>query len=85
LDLFDIVGVIKLPLILDVPLMVSNYIKSIKEKFKDINRQNLETKYTLNLGLLFKIALNLKRYMWQKMKPMKATILSKPIKKGFPF
>jgi hypothetical protein len=85
LDLFDIVGVIKLPLILDVPLMVSNCIKSIKEKFKDINRQNLETKYTLNLGLLLKIALNLKRYMWQKMKPMKATIFSKPIKKGFPF
>jgi hypothetical protein len=85
LDLSDIVGVIKLLIILDVPLVVFNYIKSINFLKKDINRQNLETKYTLNLGLLFKITLNLKRYMWQKMKPMKATILNKPIQKGFPF
>jgi hypothetical protein len=31
----------------------------------------LETSYTLNLGQLFKIALELKRYLWQKLKPEK--------------
>jgi hypothetical protein len=31
----------------------------------------LEISYTLNLGQLFKIALELKRYLWQKVKPEK--------------
>jgi hypothetical protein len=35
----------------------------VKEIFQDINKQMLETSYTLNLGQLFKIAPNLKRYM----------------------
>ncbi len=34
----------------------------------DIGKQMLETSYTLNLGQLFKIALKLKKYLWQKLK-----------------
>jgi hypothetical protein len=37
---------------------------SIEEIFQDINRQMLETSYTLNLGQLLKMALELKRYLW---------------------
>jgi hypothetical protein len=36
----------------------------VEEIFQDINKQMLETNYTLNLGQLFKIAPNLKWYMW---------------------
>jgi hypothetical protein len=36
----------------------------VEEIFQDINKQMLETSYTLNLGQLFKIAPNLKWYMW---------------------
>jgi hypothetical protein len=36
----------------------------------------LETGYTLNLGQLFKIALELKRYLWQKLKPKKTQSLN---------
>jgi hypothetical protein len=44
---------------------------SIEEIFQDISRQMLETNYTLNLGQLLKIIFELKRYLWQKMKPNK--------------
>jgi hypothetical protein len=37
----------------------------------------LKTNYTLNLGQLLKIALKLKRYLWQKLKPKKTQNLSK--------
>ncbi len=43
----------------------------IEEIFLDIGKQMLETSYTLNLGQLFKIALEVKRYMWQKLKQEK--------------
>jgi hypothetical protein len=36
---------------------------TIEEIFLDISKQMLETSYTLNLGHLFKIALELKRYL----------------------
>jgi hypothetical protein len=41
---------------------------SIEEKFQDINRQMLETSYILNLGQLLKMVLELKRYLWRRMK-----------------
>jgi len=37
---------------------------TIKEIFLDIGKQMLETSYTLNLKHLFKIALELKKYLW---------------------
>ncbi len=37
----------------------------------------LKTSYTLNLGQLFKIALELKRYMWQKLKVKKTQNLNR--------
>ncbi len=37
----------------------------------------LETNYTLNLGQFFKIAFELKKYLWQKLKPKKAQNLSR--------
>ncbi len=43
----------------------------VEGTFLDIGKQMLETSYTLNLGQLFKIALELKRYLWQKLKPEK--------------
>ncbi len=41
---------------------------TIKEIFLDIGKQMLEISYTLNLGQLFKIALEFKKYLWQKLK-----------------
>jgi hypothetical protein len=35
-----------------------------KEIFQDISKQMLETSYILNLGQLFKIALELNKYLW---------------------
>jgi hypothetical protein len=37
---------------------------TIKGIFLDIGKQMLETSYTLNLGQLFKIALEFKNYLW---------------------
>jgi hypothetical protein len=36
----------------------------VEEIFLDIGKQMLKTSYTLNLGQLFKIAHEVKRYMW---------------------
>jgi hypothetical protein len=47
---------------------------TIKEIFLDIDKQMLETSYTLNLGQLFKIAHELKRYLWQKLNQKKLKI-----------
>ncbi len=40
----------------------------VEEIFQDISIQMLETSYTLNLRQLLKMALELKRYLWKKMK-----------------
>ncbi|CAM6041663.1 unnamed protein product, partial [Sphagnum compactum] len=40
----------------------------VEEIFLDISKHMLETSYTLNLGQLLKIAPELKRYLWQKLK-----------------
>jgi hypothetical protein len=37
----------------------------------DIGKQMLETSYILSLGQLLKIVLELKKYLWQKLKPKK--------------
>jgi hypothetical protein len=47
--------------------------------FQNINKQMLETTYTLGLGQLLKIAPYLKKYMWQKLKPKKPNIITKVI------
>jgi hypothetical protein len=39
----------------------------------------METTYTLRLGQLLKIAPDLKKYMWQKLKPKKPNIIIKVI------
>ncbi len=49
---------------------------TIKQIFLDIDKQMLETRYTLILGQLLKIALELKRYLWQKLKPKKTQNLN---------
>ncbi len=40
----------------------------VEEIFQDINKQMLETSYSLNLGQLLKIAPKLKKYLWQMLK-----------------
>jgi len=42
----------------------NNIIMCMEQIFQDINKQMLETTYTLKLGQLLKIALDLKKYMW---------------------
>ncbi len=51
----------------------------VEEIFQDINKQMLETSYTLNVGYLLKLAPNLKKYMWQELKSNKPQINIKPI------
>jgi hypothetical protein len=50
---------------------------TIEEIFLDIGKQMLETNYSLNLGQLPKIAPELKRYLWKKLKQKKTQNLSK--------
>jgi hypothetical protein len=47
----------------------------MEQIFQDINKQMLETIDTLKLGQLLKITLDLKKYMWQKLKPEKPNIV----------
>jgi hypothetical protein len=49
----------------------------VEESFLDISKQMLETSYTLSLGQLLKITLELKKYLWQKLKPKKTQNLSR--------
>jgi hypothetical protein len=49
---------------------------TIEKIFFDIGKQMLESSYTLNLGHFLKIALELKRYLWQKLKPEKTQNLN---------
>ncbi len=63
--------------------MVGNApIRTIEKIFQDINTLMLKIKYTLDLGKFLKISLNLKRYLEQKMKPIKIIVVSKPILKN---
>ncbi len=49
----------------------------IEEFFLDIGKEMQETSYTLNLGQLLKIAHELKRYFWQKLKLEKTQNVNK--------
>ncbi len=49
----------------------------IEKIFQDISKQMLEKIYILNLGQLLIIALELKMYIWQKLKPKKIQNLCK--------
>ncbi len=49
----------------------------VEEIFLDISKHMLKINYTLNLGQLLKIALELKRYFWQKLKLKKIQNVSK--------
>jgi len=51
----------------------------MEQIFQDINKQMMETTYTLRLRQLLKIALDFKKYMWQKLKPIKLNITTKVI------
>ncbi len=46
----------------------------MEQIFQNINKQMLETTYTLKLSQVLKISLDLKIYMWQKLKPKKPNI-----------
>ncbi len=48
-----------------------------KEIFLDISKQMLESSYTLNLRQLLKIAPELKKYIYQKLKPKKTQNVSR--------
>jgi hypothetical protein len=54
-----------------------NKVMSMEQIFQDINKQMLETTYTLRLGQLLKITPNLKKYMWQKLKPKNLNVATK--------
>jgi hypothetical protein len=53
----------------------------MEQIFQDISKQMMETTYTLKLGQLLKLTLDLKKYMWQKIKPKKPNIATKMILK----
>jgi hypothetical protein len=52
---------------------------SMEQIFQYINKHMLETTYILRLGQLLKITLDLKIYMWQKIKVKKPNIATKVI------
>ncbi len=51
----------------------------MEQIFQDINKQMMETTYTLRLSQLLQITPNLNKYMWQKLKLKKPNITSKMI------
>jgi hypothetical protein len=57
----------------------NNRVMSMEQILYDINRQMLETTCILRLSQLLKITLDLKKYMWQKLKPKKPNITTKVI------
>jgi len=50
---------------------------TIEEIFLDISKQMLKTSYTLSLRHLLKTTLELKIYLWQKLKPKKIQNVNK--------
>jgi hypothetical protein len=49
----------------------------VEKIFLDIGKQMLEINYILDLGQLLRIALKLKKYLWQKLKPEKTQNLNR--------
>jgi hypothetical protein len=58
-----------------------NKVMSMEQIFQDISKQRLEITYTLKLGQLLKITLDLKKHMWQKLKLEKKKKTIKQISK----
>jgi hypothetical protein len=56
-----------------------NKVMSMEQIFQDISKQMLEATYTLRLGQLLKITLDLKKYMRWKLKPKELNITIKMI------
>jgi len=52
---------------------------SMDRIFQDINKQMMETTYTLRLSQLLKITPDLNKYMWHKLKPKKPNVVNKMI------
>jgi hypothetical protein len=77
--LHDIQGYTKIPITLEPCKEGSALMKTMEKIFQDISMQMLKTKYILDLGHLIKIPLDLKWYLWQKMKLFKNKKVSKPI------
>jgi hypothetical protein len=50
---------------------------TVEEIFLNIGKQMLKTSYILNLGLLLKITFEIKRYIWQNLKPNKTHNVNK--------
>ncbi len=50
-------------------------LKIVEDIFRNLSKQMMEQKYILDLRRLLIIALDLKRYLFQKFKPMKLLIL----------
>jgi len=63
----------------EVPSTSPSKIIFVEEIFQDISKQMLETNYTLNLGQLIKITIDLKKYLWQKMKTNKPDMNTKAV------
>jgi hypothetical protein len=63
----------------EVPSTFPSKIIYMEEILQDMNKQMLETSYTLNLGQLTKITPNLKKYLWQKLKANKPYINTRPM------
>ncbi len=49
----------------------------VEKIFLDIGKQMLEISYILNFGQLLKIVHELKKYLWQKLKPKKTRNVNK--------
>ncbi len=50
---------------------------TVEEIFLNIGKQMLEISYIWNLGQLLKIVHELKKYLWQKLKPKKTRNVNK--------
>jgi len=48
----------------NLSIIPNNKIMSMEQIFQNINKQMMETTYTLRLGQLLQIAPNLEKYMW---------------------
>jgi hypothetical protein len=62
--MLSLVGLIEQLEIQEVPSTFPSRLIHVEEIFQNINKQMLEIGYTLNLGQLFKITLDPKKYLW---------------------
>lgn len=67
--------------VLEVSTSIIGNINFVKKYFIDLNKEMMETKYTSNLGQQLKITSYLKKYLLQKLKPIKPSIPMLVLKK----